>query len=305
MRNSNPEPLPTLGLVLLAGVSLVWGLTWPVMKTALGEMQPCSFRTLSLILGGSGILLVTRATGMDLAIPRRELRPLVLLALLNVTGWNLFSAYGVAHMKAGAASIIAFTMPAWATILSRLILGEPLTLAKLLGVGLGITGLALLVWPDMRAFGAAPLGAIFMLCAALSWAGGSVLLKHIPWTMPAVSLTGWQLLIGSVPVLLGTLLLEPVTALFHLSAKALWATAYITVLGVVGGYLAWVRIVQMFPVSLASVGTLVVPIIGVFSSAILLGEPIGVREIAALFLVVAGVAVVLLRPSLFRRAGSL
>ena len=179
-----------------------------------------------------------------------------------------------------------------------------MTLSKLLGVGLGITGLAVLVWPDLKAFGAAPLGAVFMLCAALSWAGGSVILKYVPWTLPAVSLTGWQLLIGSVPVLLGTLLLEPVTALFHLSGKALWAVAYITVLGIVGGYLAWLRIVQMFPVSIASVGTLVIPIIGVFSSAIFLGEPIGIREIAALFLVVAGVAVVLLGPSLFRRAGS-
>jgi drug/metabolite transporter (DMT)-like permease len=300
MTKSAPEPLPPLGLVLLAGVSLVWGLGWPVMKTALGEMQPCSFRTLSLVLGGVGILAAMRVRGMSLTIPKGEFRPLLLVALLNVTGWNLFSAYGIAQMKAGAASIIAFTMPAWATILSRLVLGEPLTLAKFLGVGLGIGGLAVLVGPDLSALSSAPVGALLMLAAAISWAAGSVLLKYYSWSMSTVSLTGWQLLLGSVPVILGTLLLEPVTALFHLTGKAMWAVAYVTLLGIIGGYIAWIKIVQLFPVSLASVGTLVIPVIGVFSSALFLGEPLGSRELVALFLVVAGIAVVLLRPSFFR-----
>ncbi len=62
------------------------------MKIALGEILPWTFRTFCLFLGGLGVLALARVSGSTLAIPIAELRPLILVALLNITGWHLIYA---------------------------------------------------------------------------------------------------------------------------------------------------------------------------------------------------------------------
>ncbi len=72
----------------------------------------------------------------------------MICVVFNILGWHLFSGYGVSMIEAGRASIIAFTMPVWAALFSRFVLGEALTGTKLLGLALGIVGLAVLIGPD-------------------------------------------------------------------------------------------------------------------------------------------------------------
>jgi drug/metabolite transporter (DMT)-like permease len=215
---------------------------------------------------------------------------------MNITGWHLFTANGLVHIDAGRASIIAYTMPLWATILSRLILKERLTVARVVGLGLGIAGIMTLIGPDMKALGAAPQGAVLMLGAAISWAAGTVALKYFHWSIPTSLLTGWQIALGGIPVVIGALILEPTTVLFQVSWKATLAMVYVILVPMIFGQWAWFKIVSLFPATIASIGTVVIPIIGVFSSALILGEPIGFQEIAALTLVVMALAIVVFRP---------
>lgn len=289
-------PARARGFLLLGLLTLTWGLGWPVMKTALVEMPPWNFRTLCLMVGGLAILLLGRAKGAPLPIPRGELGPLLVVAAVNVTGWNLFSAYGIVLMEAGRAAILAYTMPLWAALLGRIVLGERLTLPRLCGLGLGLCGLGVLVGPEVGALGRAPLGALFMLGAAFSWALGTVLIKRRRWGMPTAVFAGWQLILGGFPVLVGTLLLEPPLWSLQMSATGWLAVGYVVVVGVVLGYWGWLRVVEIFPVTVASLGTLAVPAIGVLSGGILLGEPLGSREIAALGLVSLGLAGVIVAP---------
>ena len=109
---------------------------------------------------------------MKLLFTKKELGPLFLVSLLNVTGWNMLSAYGVSYMHAGRAVIIGFTMPVWASVLGVLILGERLDLRRLLGLGFGMAGLAILFGPDMRALGSHPMSSVLMLGSAVSLGGG-------------------------------------------------------------------------------------------------------------------------------------
>jgi len=290
------ETLPQFGLVLLIFLSIFWGTNWPMLKIGLREIPVWTFRTLCLLLGGFGILFMAKASDLRLTIPRSELWPLVLVSLLNVTGWHLCSAYGLIYMDAGRAVIIGYTMPVWASILSIFVLGERLTLARLIGLLLGIAGLLILIGPDLRALGSAPLGALFMLGAAVTWAGGTVLLKYFHWTMPVTVLTGWQLIFGGIPVIVGAFILEPMTVLLHVSWRAALVTAYVILIGNILCFWAWIKVVNLFPASLASIGTLAIPVIGVLSSAAVLGEPVGAGEVTALILVVMALSVVLVRP---------
>ncbi len=294
------ERLPVGGFVLLAFVSLFWGLNWPGMKIALSELPIWWFRVLSVGVGAVGLMAIAWASTGALRPTRRELRPLLICALFNIVGWHLFTGYGVSLMPAGRASIIAFTMPVWAALLGALILGERITVYKVAGLVLGVAALAVLIGPDLVALSAAPAGALFMLGAALSWATGTVLFKKYDWDSPVSALIGWQLLIGLAVILPGALILEPAPDLTALSAKVWIALLYLFALPMIFCQWAFFKVVRMFPAAIASIGTLAVPVIGVYSSALILGEIVGWREVVSMALTCAALTAVMVLPALRR-----
>ncbi len=275
------------GFLLLALLSLFWGLGWPAMKIVLSEVRPWTFRTVCLLAGGGGLLTLARLGGTRLRVPFTDLKPLLVTSIINITGWHILSAHGIAAMQAGRAAIIAYTMPMWAILLSRLMLKEQVTPMRLWALAFGFAGLFLLLWPDLRAVEAAPAGALFMLGAAFCWAAGTVLVKYFQWHMPATLVMGWQLLIGGIPVAFGAFLLEPVAAVTAISLNALLTLAFVVFLPIIFCHWAFFRVVQIFPANVAALSTLSIPAIGVFSSALLLDEPLRLYELAALGLVVA------------------
>ena len=124
-----------------------------------------------------------------------------LVSLFNITGWHLFTAHALLHTGSGRAAIIGYTMPLWASLISVLVLRIRLTAPQILALALGMAALVLLIGGDLRTIGAAPVGALLMLGAALCWAIGTVLIKRFDWGgMPVTALTGWQQLIGGVPI---------------------------------------------------------------------------------------------------------
>jgi drug/metabolite transporter (DMT)-like permease len=292
---------PLKGIVLLALLSLFWGLAWPAMKIVLGEIRPWTFRAICLAAGGAALLALARAGGADLRVPARDLTPLIVTSLINITGWHILSAYGLTLLHAGRAVIIAYTMPLWAILLGRLLLQEHITSARLWALGIGWTGLALLLGPDMQAVGTAPLGALMMLGAAVCWGAGTVLVKFFKWHMPGTLVMGWQLLIGGIPIIVGAILIDPVTAIAAVSWKAIAALMFVVALPTIFCHWAFFMVVQIFPANVAALSTLGIPVIGVFSSALILGEPVTATELAALFLVVLSLGLTSLGG---RRAGS-
>jgi drug/metabolite transporter (DMT)-like permease len=291
---------PLGGVLLLAALTVLWGSNWPALKVALRELNPWTFRTICLLVGGGGLLILVRAGGQSLRVPRAERWPLAVVALFNITAWHLCSAYGVMLVQAGHAAIIAYTMPLWTVIFSRLVVGERITRRRLAALALGMAGLAALVVPDAAALWQAPAGTLFILGAALSWAIGTVLIKARRWTMPTAALTGWQLVLGATPIALGAALRAAeeghaglLSQLTSLSTAAIFGTAYATFVGVIFCHWAWFRLVAILPAAVAAIGTLGIPIVGLFTSAVVLGEAVGLAELTALVLVVSGLTVLI------------
>lgn len=292
------DRLPTAGFILLAAVTLFWGANWPGMKIALSELPVWWFRSMCLWAGAIGLLAIARLSGASLRMPRAEIGPLLLVSLFAMAGWQVCSAYGVSLMPAGRASIIAFTMPVWSAFLGAVFLKEPITRYKIAGLLLGMAGLGVLIGEDLFVFGVAPLGALFMLAAALTWAIGTVLFKKYRWSAPVSTMVGWQLAAAAVPITLVALLFEPIPDLSQLSHQAILALVYVFALPMIFCQWAFFKVVSMFPATVASMGTLAVPVVGVYSSAIILGEPVGWHEAAALLLICAALASVLIMPSI-------
>ncbi len=290
--------IPIGGILLLGALTLFWGGNWPFMKIALGEIPVWWFRSICLLVGGFSLVLIAKLSGQIVGLQKYEFRPLFLCALLNVIGWHLFSAYGVSLMPAGRAVIIAFTMPVWASILSSFVLNEPLTKNKFVALALGLAGLAVLIGPDLVDLKSAPIGALCMLGAAVSWAFGTVAFKRAQWTASTCALAGWQLLIASVPITLGAALIEPMPDWNALSSNTLYSMVYILAFPMVFCQWAYFRSVRSFPASLAAISTLGIPVVGAYSSALILGEHVGLQELSALILICAALAAVLLLPTL-------
>jgi len=291
-----PAGLPRDGLVLLALVTLTWGLAWPAMKIVLNEMSPWTFREVTLPAGGLVLMALTRLIGLPLAVPRGKWPALIAVALVNVGGWHLFSALGLSHLPSGRAVLVAYTMPLWASLAGAWVLGEALTRRLGLALVLGMAGVGVLMAGDLATLGDAPLGIAYMLLAAFFWGIGVVLLKRVVWEMPTLSLAAWQLVIAAVPIALLAVLIEG-WALPALSPPALGALVFVIVGPICFCSWAFFKVVSLFPANVSAIGTLMIPVVGVVSGSLILGEPIGWRESASLALIGSSLILTLFFPA--------
>jgi len=287
------ENLPARLWWVLVGLALVWGCNWTAMKVAISEIAPLSFRTVSLIAGAAILFGVLRLSGQPLSIPRREWPRLALIAFFTITCWNLLVIFGLATVPSGRASILAYTMPAWSIPLSVLVLGERMTGRKFLGLALGMGAMALLLGDEFTRLQGAPVGALLVLGAALTWAIGTVLQKRYPISAPAGAYTAWIMLLGGLPIYLAAFLLEDVRHILDVSTQPLLALAYNVFLAFAWAHWAWIKLATSVSVTVFSLCMLVVPVVGVFSGALFLGEAPGWTEFGALALVVGSLATVI------------
>ena len=292
MDKSAQEHLPARLWWVLAGLTVVWGFNWTAMKVAISDIAPFTFRTLCLGLGSGVLFAFLRAGGQPLAIPRDQWPRLVLIAFFNITCWNILVVFGLSLLPSGRAAILAYTMPAWAIPLSVLLLGERLTARKLLGLALGMAGMALLVWDEFQSIQGAPRGALLVLGAAVAWAIGTNLQKKYPVRAPVAALTAWMMLIGGVPIYIGALLLEDFSKLADVGLPSALGTAYNVLLSFAWAHWAWFKLATSVSVSVFSLSMLVIPVVGVFSGMLFLGERLGWPEYTALAFVLGSLATV-------------
>lgn len=280
------------GLVLLGLLALGWGFNWPIMKFVLREVPPLTFRSICLLAGGVGMLLIARVAGQSIAVPRRYWSRLLMLTGCNTFGWNVLVIYGIALLPSGRAALLGYTMPLWSMLLAVWLLHERLTANRILALFLGLAGVAVLMSDEIAQLSGALAGVALMLAAAFLWGLGVVLLKRFALPIPTLVLTGWTILIAGAPITLAALILEhgqwrPVS--FYSALGVL----YNILVAFMFCYWAWNRIVLMVPVAVSSLSSLITPVVGVLSGVWLLHEPLTWRELAAGAFILGAIALVL------------
>jgi len=249
-----------------------------------------------IAVGAAGMFIIARVGGHAI-MPRRGQWPqLIGSALLNVTVWNVLIAYGVLLLPAGRSVILAYTMPVWTALLSVFVLHEPLTRRRILGISLGTAGMLLLIGSELTLLQSAPTGALLVIGAAIAWAAGTVVIKRYPTDLPTTAFSGWQLLLGGVPLVLGALVFD-IGKVHALSTPAAIAVLYNMFIAFILCYWAWFKIVSRASAVVSSLGTLLIPVVGVISSMLVLGERPSWPEFAAMALVLAAIATVIIPPS--------
>jgi drug/metabolite transporter (DMT)-like permease len=292
--SGHPEHLPRSLWWVLIGITLVWGFNWTAMKVAISEVAPFTFRTFCLAAGSGVLFAALRASGQPLAIPRDQWRRLVLIAFFSITCWNVLVVFGLRLIPSGRAAILAYTMPALAIPLSVWFLGERMTVRQLLGLALGMAGMALLLAEELTNLAGAPVGALMVLGAATTWALGTVMQKKYPVRAPVAALTAWMMLIGGVPIYLAALAFDSFRSLGEVSLWPALAVAYNVLFSFAWAHWAWIKLATSVSVTTFSLAMLMTPVVGVFSGMVFLGERPGWLEFGALGLVLASLATVVI-----------
>jgi len=295
-RGAEHHAVPASGLLLVALLSLTWGFNWPVLKLGVTELEPLTFRASTLGFAGLGLLLVSKLSGESIRIDRALWPRVIVLAFFNITGWSALIVFGVHEVPAGRSAILAYTLPIWSLLFSLWLLHEPLSPRKILGLVLGVGGMVVLLGEEVVNVQRAPLGALMIIGAAISWGFGTVLLRR--WAMPVsqTTLTGWMMLTGWIPILLATPLVDPhaASSLATMNRTAWFAVLYnIFISGSIANWV-WFHMARTLPVAVSSLSSLPVPVVGVFSGMYFLGERPGASEFVALVLVLASLVAVML-----------
>ena len=291
------DHIPVAGVVLIILIGVCWGFNWAAIKISVTEVSPWTFRAWCLIAGASVMMIMARSRVGRLRLRRRDIGPLILLGLLNVAGYQVFVAFGLSMMDAARAIVLGHTQPLWVVLLGALLLKEQLTPSRAIALVIGMSAMTMLIAPDAAAIGGAPWGAVLVVISAVLWSLGTVLFKRFDISLTAVELAAWQLTFGGVPVVICAVIFDPLPDLTQISPRAIVAMLYAGILAVGFGQWAWYRALQLLPASAAAIGSLLIPVVGMFASAWLLDETVTWLEITALVLVLISLTMVLIGPA--------
>jgi drug/metabolite transporter (DMT)-like permease len=275
--------------MFLAITSIGWGFNWPVTKYLLGELPPLTLRGGTGVIGAALLALLAVARGQSLKVDPEIWPRLVLAGLLNVTAWMVLMGLALLWLPASEGALIAYTMPVWASLLAWPILGERPTLLRTVALAMAFAGLAAIMGGNGFSASAAKLpGIIMALAGSIGFALGTVLAKKLPIKLPPITAAAWQIGLGCFPVAIAGLLFET-THLDAVTQIGWFLVFYATVVQFCIAYVSWFAALARLSASVAAIGTMAVPVIGVLASALALHEPLGPGQIAALIFTLAGV----------------
>ncbi|MGF6432932.1 DMT family transporter [Bradyrhizobium sp. Pha-3] len=286
-------PLSPLGLAFLVVASTGWGLNFPIMKFLLTEWPPLSSRGLCGVVGAVALGLVALVRGQTLRVPDGMWLRLALVSTLSIGGWVASMGLALIWLRASEAAVLGITIPVWVALVAWPVLGERVSLPRALALAVALAGIAALIGGGGidASLGKLP-GILFALAGAICVGLGTVLTKSFKLAMPPLSLAAWQLAIGCVPIaIIGVLIEQPQLAAL---SQFGWASMiYMTLIQFCLCYVCWFAALERLPAATASIGTLLVPVVGVLAAAAMLREPLSTSDIAALLVTFAAVAVAL------------
>jgi drug/metabolite transporter (DMT)-like permease len=280
--------------VLLPVVWIAWGVAYPLMSWSLKAADLFTTRLIILPLSGLILLAAGAIRGATMLPTRSMWGPLALTGLFNMGLFQIFLISGIAMLGPSRTPIIIYTMPAWSALFAVFLLKERISLRIAVSLALSLIAVALIVAQE-TAVRAAPFGTLLTLLAAISFGIGTVLTKRYSLRGDPAINAAWQLLLGTLPVIVVWLIYLPHVYFRPDQTRGLLALAFLILISNALAYFCWFRIIQLLPASVASLTTLVVPCVGFGSSALLIGGDVSWLDLVALCLIVTAVALVLTR----------
>ncbi|HET9345936.1 MAG TPA: EamA family transporter [Candidatus Limnocylindrales bacterium] len=301
-KRTTPAPRAMVWLAILI-LYVVWGSTYLGIRIAVESIPPFTMGSTRFLIAGVVMLAVIAVVRRgSIARPTRtQLRDSFIVGALLMGGGMGAVAWGEQTVPSGIAALLIAMMPVWVAIFSRVFLHERLPLAAMLGIGVGMAGVAILVGPSIAVDGSLdPAGIVALLISPISWAAGSVFAAHrakLPED-PFVA-TGFQMLSGAA--VLGALAIATgeifTVRLEAITQESLVALAYLTLVGSLVAFTAYVWVLRHAPLPLIATYAFVNPVVAVVLGAIVLNETVTPLQVVAGAVIVVGVALIIVSRS--------
>ncbi len=284
--------LSTRQWTVLVLLTLVWGINWPIMKIGVTGFPPLTFRTICMLLGTPVLGLVLLAQGVSFRIERKHWRELLTLATFNMFFWHSLIIVAVQSLSSGRAAILSYTMPMFSAALGALVFGDRLAKRAWGGVAAASVGVILLLWHEISNLSGKPVGVLLALGAASTWALGTQLLRRTKMPVSTLTIAFWMAAMTTVVMGVLALLLE--RDQWHAPSEATWGAIGFNALLVFGfAQAAWFYLARSLPPVASTLSVMLIPVLGVFSGAVLLGEVLHWQDWAAVGLMMVSIAAVL------------
>ena len=281
--------------LMLVFLSIAWGVTWPIMKLALLEIPPLSMRMATAACGAAILFTIAISRRTDLFIPPgTKWAHIAISSVLNIVGFSLFTAFAQMSATTSRVTILAYTMPIWACLLARPILGERLTTARGIALALCVVGIGVLIYPLTQS--GIPSGILLAVGAGASWAAGTVYMKWARIEGDPIGIAAWQVVIGFLVIAACVPAFEGSAHLWPVSWLALFGVVFTGMIGSGLAYVLWFEVIRRLPAMTASLGVLSVPVIGVLASMLILGERPTLADVIGFALIFAASACVIIQP---------
>ena len=280
-------------LVLLALLTLVWGLNWPIMKFGVTHFPPLSFRAMSMWLGLPVLYVAVRAMRVPLTIERRQWPELASLTVTNMIVWHVLAIVSVQALSSGRAAILGYTMPVFSALWGVALFGQRLSGRQLAGVAAAAVGVALLLWHELGRMAGKPWAAGGMLVSAAVWALGTQQLRRTRMTAPTLAIVFWMTVITTLVMTLLAALTE--LPRWQMPSPGVWATIVFNAVLIFGfAQPVWLYLARALPPVASTLSVMLIPVLGTLSGAWWLNEQLHWQDFAAIALMLAAIASVLL-----------
>jgi O-acetylserine/cysteine efflux transporter len=277
-------------------VIIAWGLNFVVIKVGLDGLPP-------MLLGALRFALVAFPALLFVKRPQLPLRWLIAYGATISLGQFAFLFEAMARgMPPGLASLVLQAQAFFTLFFAALFLGEKLRAASLAGLIVAALGLALIGFDGSRP--TPVIAVVLTLCAAAMWAMGNIITRRFG-NINLVGLVVWGALIPPIPFFALSLWLEGPAlieqSLLHIGLHSILALFYLSFVATMLGYSLWSKLLSRYPAGKVAPFSLLVPVIGLASAALLLDERLGQLQWIGGALVMAGLAINVFGPNLWRR----
>lgn len=282
-----------------AAIYLIWGSTYLGIRFAIETIPPFLMGGVRFMIAGAFLYLLMRANGE--ARPQRiHWRSAAIIGGFLILGGNGAVVWAEQFVPSGMAALLVAILPFWIVLLDWL--GPARTRPSpgvVAGLVIGIAGIVVLVGPAAITPSGEPMsgilkGAVVLMLGSLSWALGTIYSRHAPLPRSAFVATGMEMLCGgALLALLGLITGEPMQ--FHLadvSARSFAGFVYLTTVGSLVGFTAYIWLLRHQPASRISTYAYVNPVVAVFLGWAIAGEPLTVRTMIAAAIIVGAVALI-------------
>ena len=278
--------------VVLALLTVVWGLNWPVMKLGVTGFPPLTFRMLCLLIGTPVLGLGLWAMKVPFRIPRQYWRELFVLAIFNMFIWHALIILAVQYLSSGRSAILGYTMPIFSALIGAFVFQNQLSKRAWGGVAAAALGVILLLWHELVNLSGKPLGVVLALVAASTWALGTQMLRRTTIPLPTLTLSFWMTAMTTLVISVLAFVFE--SDRWQEPTPVHWLASLYNALLVFGfAHSAWFYLARGLPPVASTLSVMMIPILGVFSGAWALNEVLHWQDWAAMGLMLMSIASVL------------